>query len=474
MSSTVEVYKCPNCGGVLSYDIEWHQYGCASCGAFFDIEQFRPKKARSLHGFTCPECGAECVVAEEIASASCPYCGNNEIMPSRFEGVFSPDSIIPFKIDMEEARRRCKEHAREKQYLPDDYFKRAKEVSAEGVYVPFWLFSGTVAFDATYSFAVDGNDYHEDWLWYRAGVFEYVRIPADASVRMPNKMMDSMAPYRFEDLQPFTTDIMPGFVAERYTESSEKSWNRTEDFLERGAQALTIYPRTSSNPKERGYAKFASSGGDLKCIHCSAKIEGPDNGGRVEQALFPVWLFVVEYEGKRQLVGVNGQTGAVATNYPFDKKKFGKINRSHSRKMLIRVVLAFAFVAAALLVWCNLGNFLAAVILGLLGFLCLGSAIRISATSGVDVSDYEDASATMDNVHEHNSIMRFINMKTFDFTSDFCLRDSGNTDRRLTESDRPEEPLFGYPGLAVGKALDGISDGFSSAFSRLTGKSSDD
>ncbi len=292
MSDKLIAYKCPSCGGVLSYDPKWSQYKCASCGSLFDVEGFRPKTSMGLHGFACTECGAELVGPDEAASFACPYCGNNEVAPSRFEGEFAPDYVIPFKLGLDEAKAKYKAYAESKEYLPDGFNERMRIVSVEGVYVPFWLFSGLVTFRLLYKF--------EYGSLTRAGTGEFARAPVDASVRMPNDMMDSLQPYDYGELRPFALDCMPGFVAERYTEDHDKSWTRVNKQVEQGIREV-ICPSDAYFLNGRSEASIS------------------DNG--VEQALLPVWLFVVEFDGKKYLAGVNEQTGSVATNFPISVKK---------------------------------------------------------------------------------------------------------------------------------------------------------
>ena len=143
----VKVYKCPSCAGVLSYEPAKEQFACASCGSSYPLDRVIPKTVRQLHGFTYPECGAELISDDEVASFPCPYCGNNEVMASKFDGVFEPDFIIPFAVDREDAIRRFGNFAKSMEYVPKDFPERFRIVSIEGTYVPFWLFSGRTDFD---------------------------------------------------------------------------------------------------------------------------------------------------------------------------------------------------------------------------------------------------------------------------------------------------------------------------------------
>ncbi len=407
MATTVEVYKCTNCGGVLSYDPEWQQYGCASCGSFFDIEQFRPKTTQQLLGFTCSECGAELIVTKETASFSCPYCSNNEIVPSRFEGKFSPDSVIPFKIDKEEALRRWREHALEKPWLPDDYFIHGSLASAEGVYVPFWLFSGAVDYGLTFKYIIEDENGCTTILKRRNGSFSYRRIPADASVRMPNNMMDSLMRYKLEELQPFTTDCMPGFIAERYTESRQDSWKRI---------VKLIGIETCAFAESHGTGESYPNG---TCVSRDVDITGPETGGVVEHVLYPVWLFSYEYGGERRLVGVNGQTGIVAANYPVDKGKVEVAGRKHFRKMLLWSIVAFAGLVAGTCFLGTGGFSFPVMVSAIVAVVGMFGAFIVHGSSGIDVGDLAESTEAMKSVHDHVNLLAFIVPESIKLAPDY-------------------------------------------------------
>ena len=63
-----------------------------------------------MRAFHCPSCGAELITDETTAATSCPYCGNNTIVPGQLGGALKPDYIIPFRLDKEAAKRALKAH----------------------------------------------------------------------------------------------------------------------------------------------------------------------------------------------------------------------------------------------------------------------------------------------------------------------------------------------------------------------------
>lgn len=415
MVERLEVYKCPNCGGALHYDPKQQGYACESCGSLLDIRRYRPK-ATTLHDFVCSECGAELVSAEETASFPCPYCGNNEVLPTFFEGEFKPDFIVPFKLGLEEAKHRYDLFTDTKDYLPKGFKERSSVVSTEGTYVPFWLFSGSIDFDFTFTASWQPDDDRGNYLIRRAGTASYKRVPADASVHMPNDMMDSLQPYRYNGLQPFTTKCMPGFVAERYTEGYEKSWERVEEQVTKGLVEM-VEPS-------------GADGENYRDISISDQEKGR------EQVLLPVWLFVVEYNGERYLAGVNGQTGAVALNYPIDDGKITAHVAKTGGKWAVACSLVAAFcvplfIAAGMSK--NSGNINLDVLPAVVAVaVIVGAAIGMAL--GMQHAA-EEVRKGMRNVHEAESARRYINKKDIVYTSKFRQRSMFKSDRRLTDED---------------------------------------
>ena len=60
----------------------------------------------------------------------------------------------------------------------------------------------------------------------RAGSIAFEKIPVDASSKMPDDYMDSIEPFDYADLKPFSTAYLPGFLADKYDVSVEDSRER--------------------------------------------------------------------------------------------------------------------------------------------------------------------------------------------------------------------------------------------------------
>ena len=150
----------------------------------------------------------------------------------------------------------------------------------------------------------------------RAGAIAFEKIPVDASSKMPDDYMDSIEPFDYADLKPFSTAYLPGFMADKYDVSVEDSRDRADKRC--AGSLLSALEHTVS-----GYTTCNETSRD---IHLKR--------GKVHYALLPVWILNTRWEGKDFLFAMNGQTGKLVGNLPVSTK---------------RVIGLFAAIAASLI-----------------------------------------------------------------------------------------------------------------------------
>ncbi len=349
MAAQVTNYQCPACGGPLQFEADGGKLGCEYCGSSFtvaDIEALYADKdaqaARNLEeaeaveeqtadgqwdasslsddwgadtdalrAYNCPSCGAELLCDETTAATSCPYCANPTIVPGKLSGMLRPDFVIPFKIKKEEAVKALKKHYEGKKLLPNSFKDSNHLEEIRGVYVPFWLFDGEaegdVSYAATRSRTYRSGDYEvtetRHFNVHREGSVRFERIPVDASSKMPDDYMDSIEPFRYEDLTAFSTAYLPGYMADKYDVAVDACSPRAD--LRAGNTVAECLRKTV-----RGYDLVMERGKRIN-VH----------RGRVKYALLPVWLLSTKWQGKTYLFAMNGQTGKFVGDLPVDKGK---------------------------------------------------------------------------------------------------------------------------------------------------------
>jgi predicted RNA-binding Zn-ribbon protein involved in translation (DUF1610 family) len=266
--------------------------------------------AAHMRAYSCPSCGAELICDETTAATTCPYCGNPTVVPGQFSGTRKPDLIIPFKLSREQAVAALKKHYQGKPLLPRAFAEENHLQEIKGVYVPFWLFDGSVDGDVTFKTTRththrSGNeriittDHFEVW---RKGVMPFRRVPVDGASKMPDAHMDAIEPFDYQDLKPFSLSYLPGFLADRYDVTVEEANERAD--------------------KRFIYSLEAAFEGTLK--HYTTYLPYDENPisierGKVHYALLPVWLLNVKWNGGDYLFAVNGQTGKICGQLPVSK-----------------------------------------------------------------------------------------------------------------------------------------------------------
>lgn len=349
MSTQVTEFKCPACTAPLRYAQDTGRLECDYCGSSYTVEEaeaFSEEKqkqaeeafqkeaeaakadagqwdapeaqgdwgadAAHLKTYHCPSCGAELICDEATAATSCPYCGNNTIIPGQFTGALKPDLVIPFKVGREEALSTLRAHYKGKRLLPKRFSDENHIQEIKGVYVPFWLFDGQAEADVDFmatrsSIIVTGRERittTRHFALRRAGTVSFEKIPADASRKMPDDYMDALEPFDYGELKEFSTAYLPGFFADIPDVSIEECSPRAEQRAE----------STAIDAMERQAVGYET------CM--PVKKEAHLRRGKVRCALMPVWLLSTQWEGKNFLFAMNGQTGKMVSDLPVSRKRY--------------------------------------------------------------------------------------------------------------------------------------------------------
>ncbi len=266
-------------------------------------------KNEGMLSYSCSACGAELLAEMNTEVKRCPCCGSQTIAQVQLSGYIRPDYIIPFGYSKEEAVRKYHDFYRKRFLLPG-VFKTSSHVDEiQGVYVPYWLFSGRAHLEGSYTACDESENNNGNGVKsgryevYRRGYLDYDNIPVDGSVRMEDSLMESIEPYRLDDLRDFSISCLSGFIAEKYDVSMEKC-------RERG------HSRAENSIKSQVRASIRHEG--IK----EAKENVRFDGENTNFALFPVWLLVTKWNNRIFKFAMNGQTGKIAGDLPISVPKF--------------------------------------------------------------------------------------------------------------------------------------------------------
>ncbi len=331
----LQEYKCPCCGGAITFDSSIQKMKCPYCDTEFEMstlaeydEQLKGdgtddmawetaenntlSDADGLISYVCNSCGGEIIGDQNTAATSCPFCGNPVVMMGRLSGTLKPDYVIPFKLDKNAAKASLKNHYKGKILLPKVFHSGNHIDEIKGVYVPFWLFEADADANIRYKatrvrvWSDSRYNYTETSFFsvLRGGQIGFERVPVDGSSKMADDLMESIEPYDFSQAVDFQTAYLAGYLADKYDVGSEQSIGRANERIKQStaeAFASTVH----------GYASVVPESTSIK-LH----------NGRAKYALYPVWLLNTEWDGKKYTFAMNGQTGKMVGDLPMDKNAY--------------------------------------------------------------------------------------------------------------------------------------------------------
>lgn len=264
--------------------------------------------ADGMRAYSCSTCGAEILCDQNTAATRCPYCDNTTVIEAQLSGAIKPDVVIPFAFTKEQAMEKYKGYYEKRKLIPKDFLSGSRVEEIQGVYVPFWLYDGSVSIDAEFEAAdITDNGIEITRKIYKAdrrGNIAFENVPADASKRMPDDIMDSVEPFDFGQLKPFSMTYMPGFLAERFDVEGD-------DDLERAEKRVTNSAKQKTRATVR-HDEVTETRGDYKVNYTKKKY-----------ALLPIWYLTTSWNGKQWNFAMNGQTGNFTGDLPVDGTKLG-------------------------------------------------------------------------------------------------------------------------------------------------------
>ncbi|MCJ1910062.1 TFIIB-type zinc ribbon-containing protein [Planococcus ruber] len=313
----VTQYKCPNCGSDMAFDAESGKLSCPNCGRQDDIETFPEENivpefdAEEAKEYHCENCGAVILTEANTTATHCSFCGAPVVLAERLSGEFAPAKVIPFTISKEEAVEAFKKWTRNGRLTPRGFMNGDRIKKMTGMYVPFWLYdiNGTAEVAAigtrVRSYTRGDTIYTETDFYdvYRGIDLSYLKVPADASEKMDDELMDKLEPYDYSALKDFKMPYLAGFLSEKYDYDDEALFSRVES-------KIVPYIDSYIQSTITGYTTVSYTNKQIQ-THKS----------KVYYTLFPVWMVYYDFENKEHTFAMNGQTGKVVGKPPISSGK---------------------------------------------------------------------------------------------------------------------------------------------------------
>ncbi len=326
MSTTV-TYQCPNCSAGLLFDAEKQKFSCEFCLSEFDETELantdsaqRAEEAAKnaeefcshMNEYFCSSCGAEIVADENTAADFCYYCHNPVVLVGKLSGQMQPNKIIPFKYDKATAKEKFLGVVKKKWFLPKSFFADDQLEKISGVYYPFWVTDAdtTSAINARATRVrswTRGNYRYTETSRFavnRSGFIHFEDIVTSALSDADKAMLEGILPYPSDSLMPFSMPYLSGFTAKKRDIEREALTGEVRGRMENYAETLlrsTIL----------GYNTVTVTSKHVNVLK-----------SHWEYSLMPIWILT--YKDKKNRVytyAMNGFTGKIYGEYPFDLKK---------------------------------------------------------------------------------------------------------------------------------------------------------
>ena len=333
---------------LVSFDPASGKYKCEYCLSSFtqeEAEKANPKAAEALNGeddaagaqeasdaqkessteetkgeteqgeavvYTCPNCGAEIVTDATTAATYCFYCHNPVVLSGRLSGEYMPDFVLPFKISKEQAIEKFLSFARKKRFIPKDFFEKNQVQKMTGVYFPYWIYGGD--FETDYMargrkvrvWQTGDVEYTETSIYdvRREGEVRVDGLSRNALNKADRDLIECVQPYRLEEMQPFSMGYLSGFQAEKRDIEQAQIAPELKKELETMARGAMRNEANEYISLEQEKMKLSPKREDWRYV------------------LFPVWTLTYPgKDGKVYYYAMNGQTGTINGDFPFERKK---------------------------------------------------------------------------------------------------------------------------------------------------------
>jgi hypothetical protein len=335
-TTAVAKHACAACGAQAEWDPDGQILICPYCatespyeldpdsGEVREIDLVRTLREmpEDLRGWQaekqsvrCRSCKAISVFDPGRVGQNCDFCGSPELVDyEEIKAPIRPLSLLPFTIDETRVRASVRAWYAKKWFAPNALKKRALLDTVHGVYLPYWTFDAQVACPWT---AQSGHYYyttetyrdsqgkrrtrrkrHVRWRPASGRIdhfFDDQPVPGTRGV--DHDLLHGIHPFPTNDLVPYDTAYLSGFVVEHYQVVLIDAARRA---------------REAMNERLRQMCAQQIPGDTYRNL----QIYPEYSGQTFKHILVPVWILSYDFHGTGYQLLVNGQTGKMAGRYP--------------------------------------------------------------------------------------------------------------------------------------------------------------
>jgi DNA-directed RNA polymerase subunit RPC12/RpoP len=332
-----KLFPCHNCGAKVEFDPRSRSLKCPYCGhesgisdeggaeveeKDFDeyLDKLESGTGTTIAGRSsqvrCTACGAMVLLEDKVVTENCPFCGTHlENKPEHAEGMIAPESVIPFAIDLRDARQSFDKWLHGLWFAPSELKKIANLGQLSAVYIPYWTYD---AMTYTRYTGMRGDNYtttesYTDsqgkrqtrtvtkirW-WPVSGevqhFFDDVLVCGSKSV--PKHLVRRLEPWELHELEPFRDEFLAGMKTERYAVDLKEGLVEAKELMQ--PTILQLIRDDIGGDHQRILTNRTRYMG-ITFKHC----------------LLPVWVANYHYREKLFQILINGRTGKVAGERPW-------------------------------------------------------------------------------------------------------------------------------------------------------------
>ena len=352
-------FACTSCGADLTYQPGTTSLTCQYCGAVneipeiegdveeLDFHAFLAEKAGGEEQLTghyvqCESCGASCTLEPNVSAAECAYCSTPLVVENAHdESVIQPRSLLPFKLNKDEALGRFREWVKKRWFAPNDLKKASLTFDHfKGVYIPYWTYDtdtfssyigqrGDYYYETQhYTTTENGKTVHKTrqvrkirWSFASGNVrkmFDDILVPATRA--LPQKCIEKLEPWDLQNLIPFEKSYLSGFIAEKYQVDLEGGFDRAKEIAD-----VTI----------RQMVKHDIGGDEQRITQVNTRYSDIS----FKHLLLPVFVCAYHFKDKLYRFLVNGRTGEVQGERPWSWIKITALVLGIAAVVLIGILI---------------------------------------------------------------------------------------------------------------------------------------
>lgn len=339
--------KCPNCGNSFKYSPNDEALKCDSCGSGKEIKFSTLNKKQSCDNVNddnllvwqkqnkylkCKSCGSAIKLTNNEISIKCPYCeSQNVVLKEEIEGLY-PSFILRFAFDKKDASERFIAQVKKKFFVPRPFKKEIPENKIEGLYFPAFSFDADS--DSRYSgrlyrreTVVSGKQQYTKTVYFNVSgsiSLSHRDVLVESSAKLSQYDLEKMFPYDFTKRADFRPEYLFGYTVEQYNDQFKLVVDKGENIIK-------------TEIKKSILNKYNYDG--VSFLNIDTTLGGRSYG----YFLMPLYTFEYNYNNKKYLTYMNGQTGKVGSGLPVSKIKVTFVTILGVLAVLIPIVLFLIF-----------------------------------------------------------------------------------------------------------------------------------